>query len=118
MTWILTNVAALCVTLSVMTYLCIMAVLLVKLASEEATVRRQLAWHMVPAFCQNCGIPIVIAAIAFGQTQFAVIGALLIALGVVGTTRVTINLHPSIEQPLLMLALISLGLVGLIRFVL
>lgn len=118
MTWILTNVAALCVTLSVMTYLCLMAVILVKLATEEADIRRQLAWPMIPAFCQNCGIPIVVAAFAFGQTDYAIVGALLIALGVVGSNKVTINIHPSIEKPLLGLALISLALVGLIRFVL
>ena len=118
MTWVLTNVAALCVTLSVMTYLCLMAVILVKLATEEAEVRRQLAWPMIPAFCQNCGIPIVIAAFTFGQTDYAIVGVLLIALGVVGTTKVTINIHPSIERPLLILALLSLALVGFIRFVL
>jgi len=118
MTWVLTNVTALFVTISVMTYLCIMAVLLVKLATEEATVRRQLAWPMVPAFCQNCGIPIVIASITFGQTEYTIVGALLIALGIVGSTRITVSLHPSIEKPLLILALVSLGLVGLIRFVL
>ncbi len=118
MTWVLTNVAALCVTLSVMTYLCLMAIILVKLATEEADIRRQLAWPMVPAFCKNCGIPIVIAAFAFGQTEYAVVGALLVALGVVGSTKVTINIHPSIEKPLLILAIISLALVGFIRFIL
>lgn len=101
------------VALSVTTYLSLMAILAWKLVLEEPPVRRAMVPPLMPVFCQNCGIPIAILGFALRSTDLSVVALLLIALGLVVRRETSASLHPSIEAPLLVSALVAMTAVAL-----
>lgn len=107
------GVAALLVTLSAFFYLGITSILLWKLAVEGPEVRRVLAVPLLPVLFQNVGIPLAILGFSVRMSELAVIGALMIALGALITSDRSVALHPTIEAPLLGLAMVALASVGL-----
>lgn len=106
------DLAVASVAISVGVYLSIMAVIFWRLVLEEPPVRRALTVPLVPMFLQNLGIPCGILAFALRATDLALFAVLLIALGLVAAQEDVADLHPSIELPLLFLALGSYVLVG------
>ncbi|MFQ6018665.1 MAG: hypothetical protein ACE5KF_10770 [Kiloniellaceae bacterium] len=105
-------VAAL-VTMSTLFYFGVMSILLWKLGFEGAATRRTLSQPLLPTFFQNFGIPLAILGFAFQRTDLVVVAGLLIALGILSTSKKSISLHPAVETPMLILAILSLVSVGL-----
>jgi hypothetical protein len=108
---------ALLVTVSSLSYFGIMGVLLYKLAVEGPETRRILGWPLMPAFLQNFGIPMAVLGFALRNTETVVIACLLIAFGLLISSKKSVSLHPAVEAPMLGLALVSLGAVGVLTFV-
>ena len=106
------DLAVASVALSVGVYLSIMAVIFWRLVLEEPPIRRALTVPLVPMFLQNLGIPCGILAFALRATDLALVSVLLIALGLVAAQEDVADLHPTIELPLLILALGSFVLIG------
>ncbi len=106
------------VTVSSLSYFGIMGVLLYKLAVEGPETRRVLGWPLMPAFLQNFGIPLAVLGFALRTTEAVLIGCLLIAVGMLITSKRSVSLHPAVEAPMLGLALVSLGALGVLRFLL
>ena len=106
------------VTVNSLSYFGIMGVLLYKLAVEGPETRRVLGWPLMPAFLQNLGIPVAVLGFALQNTETVVIACLSIAFGLLISTKKSVSLHPTIEAPMLGLALASLGALGVLRLVL
>ena len=106
------DLAAASVALSVGVYLSIMAVIFWRLVLEEPPVRRALALPLTPMFLQNLGIPCGVLAFALRQTDLALVAVLLICLGLVVSRHDVADLHPTIELPLLVMALASMVMIG------
>ena len=111
------DLAAASVALSVGVYLSIMAVIFWRLVLEEPPVRRALAIPLAPMFLQNLGIPCGILAFAMRETDLALVAVLLICLGLVVSQHDVADLHPTIELPLLIMALGSMTLIGAANFI-
>ena len=107
------GVVALLVALSTVFYFGIMSLLLWKLAVEGPDTRRKLGPHLISSFFQNYGIPIAILGFSFRSTEMVVLAGLLLSLAMLLRSDTSISLHPSLEVPLLGLALATLGAVGL-----
>jgi hypothetical protein len=103
---------ALLVTVSSLSYFGIMGVLLYKLAVEGPETRRVLGLPLLPSFLQNLGIPVAVIGFAMQATEAVLIGSLLIALGMLITSERSVSLHPTIEAPMLSLALVTLAAIG------
>lgn len=116
MTGIMIGTVAFVVTTCVVLYFSVMGVLLWKLAFEGAETRRLLAQPLIPAFFQNFGIPLAILGIAFHMNDLTWVGVLLIALGLVLSSKMKEKavLHPVIETPLLISATLSLAALGIL----
>lgn len=108
------GVIALLVTMSLFFYFGIMSVLLWKLSVEGPETRRVLGGPLLPAFCQNFGIPLALLGFTLKSTEMVVIAGLLFAAAIVLTNDRSISLHPAIEAPMLGLALTALVSVGLL----
>jgi len=108
---------ALLVTVSSLSYFGIMGVLLYKLAVGGSETRRVLGWPLLPAFLQNLGIPVAVIGFTLQSTASVLIGSLMIAFGMLITSERTVSLHPAVEAPMLVLALISLGAVGALKLI-
>ena len=106
------DLAAASVALSVGVYLSMMAVIFWRLVLEEPTMRRALAMPLLPMFLQNLGIPCGILAFALRATDLALVAVLLICLGLAAAQHDVADLHPSIELPLLIMAIGSFALIG------
>lgn len=109
---------ALLVTLSTFFYFGIMSVLAWKLACAGAETRRVLSMPLLPSFFQNLGVPLAILGFTFQSTEMVVLAGLMISVGMLTTSERSIALHPTIEAPMLGLALMTLGLLGLFRVML
>jgi len=96
-------------------YLSVMAVLAFKLVLEEPGVRRALFVPLMPVFLQNCGIPLAVVAFALHASDLALVAVLLIALGYVARGEEGASLHPTIEVPLLISAVIAFAAVCLLN---
>ena len=103
---------ALLVSVSALCYFGVMGVLLYKLAVEGPETRRVLGWPLLPSFLQNLGIPVAVIGFAMLATEVVLIGSLLIAFGMLLTSERSVSLHPSIEAPMLSLALVALAAAG------
>jgi hypothetical protein len=108
---------ALLVTVSSLSYFGIMGVLLYKLAVEGPETRRVLSGPLLPAFLQNLGIPAAVIGFTLQSTGAVLIASLMIATGMLITSEKSVSLHPTIEAPMLALALITLSAVGALQFV-
>ena len=108
---------ALLVTVSSLSYFGIMGVLLYKLVVEGPETRRVLGWPLMPAFLQNFGIPAAVLGFALQNTETVLFACLSIAFGLLISTKKSVSLHPTIEAPMLGLALLSLGAVGVLKFI-
>lgn len=115
MLWVAVGAVALLVTASTVSYFGIMGVLLYKLAVEGPETRRVLGWPLMPAFLQNLGIPVAVIGFTLQSTGAVLIGSLMIAVGMLITSERSVSLHPAVEAPMLALALISLGAVGVLQ---
>ena len=113
MTGIAAGLVGLLVTLSTLFYVGLTTILAWKLAIEGPETRRQLAIPLMPVFFQNLGIPVAIMGFTMGATDAALMGALMIATGVLMQTERSVSLHPAVEAPLLGLAAFALAAVGL-----
>ncbi len=103
---------ALLVTLCAFLYFGINSLLLWKLAVEGPETRRVLGWPLLPAVLQNTGIPLAILGFSLRSTDMVVAAGLFISLGMLLTSDRSIFLHPSLEAPLLRLAIVALGAVA------
>lgn len=108
---------ALLVTVSSLSYFGIMGVLLYKLAVEGPETRRVLGGPLLPAFLQNLGIPVAVIGFTLQSTGAVLVGSLMIAVGMLITSEKSVSLHPAIEAPMLILALITLSAVGALKFI-
>ncbi len=115
MFWIAVGILALLVSLSTFSYFGIMTVLLWKLAVEGTETRRVLGLPLLPALFQNFGIPLAILGFALNSTQLVVVAGLMITIGILMTSDRSISLHPDIETPMLLLAMVALLSAGLFR---
>ena len=115
MFWIAVGLLALLVSLSMFSYLGVMTVLLWKLAIEGPETRRVLGLPLLPAIFQNFGIPLAILGFALGATQLVVVAGLFITVGKLMISDRSISLHPDLEAPMLLLAIVALFSVGLFR---
>ena len=68
-------------------------------------------------FCENVGILCAVIGYPFGITGLVCVGALLIALRVALSFRTSTELHPMIEVPLLVSALLTLGSVLILKHI-
>lgn len=66
---------------------------------------------------QTLGIAVVLGGFSFRQMQFVVLGVLLIALRMVLLPLHAPAIDPEMEKPLLVMAILSLGLIAFIRVV-
>ena len=107
------GIVALLVTLCAFLYFGINSLLLWKLAIEGPETRRVLGPTLLPAFLQNTGIPLAILGFSLRATDMVVVAGLLIALGMLLTSKSSIFLHPKLEATMLRLAIIALASVGL-----
>ena len=113
MTGIAAGLVGLLVTLSTFFYVGLTTILAWKLAVEGPETRRTLTVPLMPVFFQNLGIPVAIMGFTIGSTEVSLVGALMIATGVLLTTDRSVSLHPDVEAPLLGLAAMALAAVGL-----
>ncbi len=117
MAGIAAGLVGLLVTLSTLFYVGLTTILAWKLVVEGPETRRLLALPLVPVFLQNLGIPFAIMGFTMGATEVSLMGALMIATGVLMKTERSVSLHPTLEAPLLGLAAFSLAAVGLFHSV-
>ncbi len=115
MFWIAVGILALLVSLSTFSYIGIMTVLLWKLAIEGPEARRVLGIPLLPALLQNFGIPFALLGFALEATQLVIAAGLMITVGILTTSDRSISLHPDIETPMLLLALVAFLSIGLFR---
>ncbi len=115
MFWLAVGILALLVSLSTFSYFGIMSVLLWKLAVEGTETRRVLGIPLLPALLQNFGIPFAILGFALEATQLVIAAGLMITVGILTTSDRSISLHPDLETPMLLLAIVALFSVGLFR---
>jgi hypothetical protein len=116
-TGIAAGLVGLLVTLSTLFYVGLTTILAWKLAVEGPETRRQLTIPLMPVFLQNLGIPVTIMGFTMGTTDVALMGALMIATGLLMRTERSVSLHPAVEAPLLGLAAFALASVGLFHSV-
>ncbi len=69
---------------------------------------------MVCALCQNLGVASTLLGLTVQSTDLAVVGILVIALGVLSGPGPVSSVYSAIERALLIAALASLGCLGLI----
>jgi hypothetical protein len=118
MAGIAAGLVGLLVALSTLFYVGLTTILAWKLVVEGPETRRVLAGPLVPVFLQNLGIPFAIMGFTMRATEVSLMGAVMIASGVLMTTERSVSLHPAVEAPLLGLAAFSLAAVGLFHSVL
>ena len=104
---------ALLVTMCVMIYFGLMTLLLWKLVVEGSETRQTLGPPLLPTFFQNYGIPLAILGFAMRSSDLVVISGLMLAGAIVLTRDTSISLHPSVEVPLLSLAIVSLSAIAM-----
>lgn len=107
------GVVALLVAVSTVFYFSIMSLLLWKLAMDGPETRKALGPPLMPSFFQNFGIPIAILGFSFRSTETVVLAGLMISVAMLLNSERTISLHPTIEAPMLGLALTALAAIGL-----
>ena len=117
MAGIAAGLVGLLVALSTLFYVGLTTILAWKLAVEGPETRRTLAGPLVPVFLQNLGIPVAIMGFTMGATEVTLMGAVMIATGVLLISDRSVSLHPAVEAPLLGLAAFSLAAVGLFHSV-
>ena len=113
MTGIAVGIVALLVAISTTFYFSIMSLLLWKLTMDGPETRKALGKPLMPAFFQNLGIPIAILGFSFRSTEMVVLAGLMISTAILLNSERTISLHPTIEVPMLGLALTALASIGL-----
>lgn len=112
---IISSATAVMVTFSVTVYLSVMAVLAWKLVLEEPPIRRAMVPPLFPVFCQNVGIPLAILGFTFRATDLEIAALLLIGLGLLSRDEKSASLHPNIEMPLLIFAIVTLAAVAAVN---
>ncbi|RMD63566.1 MAG: hypothetical protein D6826_04610 [Alphaproteobacteria bacterium] len=113
MVGIAAGMVALLVTVSAFLYFAITTILAWKLAVEGPETRRELGIPLLPVFFQNLGIPLAVLGFAVRTTEISALGAVMIVIGVLLRSERSVALHPAVEAPLVGLAAVALGAVGI-----
>jgi len=110
------NFTPLIVTVSLAFFFSVITLQGLSLVIEGSVAKRLPTIYHLSPLCQNLGVACAILGLTFAETSMTAVGVLLIAFGLVSSSGRFFPLHPAIELPLLISALLSLLTLGAFRF--
>ena len=109
------SITPLIVTVSLAFFFSVITLQGLSLIIEGSVAKRIPTIYNLSPLCQNLGVACAILGMTFGDTNMSLVGVLLISFGLVSSSGRFFPLHPAIELPLLISALLSLITLGVFR---
>ncbi len=116
MTAVMVEIAALIIGTSLVFYFTVISVQGVGVLIHGMQTRTLPTARSLSGLCQNLGIVGVLAGLTFQSTDLAIVGVLVIALGLATGPRPDSALYSVIERGLLAAAIASLGCLGMVLY--
>lgn len=111
------NFTPLIVTVSLAFFFSVITLQGLSLVIEGSVAKRMPTIYNLSPLCQNLGVACAILGLTFAETSMTVVGVLLISFGLVSSSGRFFPLHPAIELPLLISALLSLLTLGVFHLI-